>query len=477
VPSQVIELAYLSALLEQQRGSSLLSHKLDIVRRFLEDVVQVVPFESIAYAVTNGNQHTAMQCLRALKMDDTKIPKTVMMYNGLREACYHIEHGIPSELLLSMELKAAEKAVQRKSGSYDIGLSEVVYTDSGKLVYARYPLVPSIDRPLSEPIKVQTDMNNFKPRVPFSKQIVKDVKHLQETLFPIYYMSSAKINLEENIEVVSKANIEDLYPISSSDHEGSAGLKSPLNILISGRKQLTELSMMSKSNQEMLKTVNTIRHDELDTCTSLLGGFMHQGVVHISLSSYKHWIPQYVSLRATASIGVWALFSLDYQHVKPILSKCQGEQLLIKLFDHVKGITGISQESDERRFNPYAAKLQFIVQGMAKTVTMSCNAQNVSYSLERQLVELCNDRNISAAIPLSDITVKWSVLFKDKTLSLVHPRCRLLIARWLKWALMIHNLREELARYTAVGVVGLVNSGKSKLVNTLFGIKVKHTNY
>jgi hypothetical protein len=469
----VIELAYLSALLEQQRGSSqLLSHKLDIVRRFLKDVVQVVPFESIAYAITNGNPHTVMQCLRALKMDNSKIPKTMMMYRGFREAIYHVEHGIPSDILLSMEQKATEQAFRSGSGSYYDGrLSEKVYTDSGKFVYEGYPLVPGTNLPLNKPIRVQTDMNDFKPRVPISKQIVEDVRDLQETLFPSHVLP----NLGGNMEVVSKVNIEDLYPISSSDHEDSAGLKSPLNILIFGRKRLTELSMKlsgSKSNQEILKTVNTIRHDELDTCTSLLGGFMHQGVVYISLSSHKH--PQNdISLHATASVGVWALFSLDYQHVKPILSKCQGEQLLIKLFDHVKGITGVSQESDERDFNPYAAKLQFIVQGMAKTATMPCSAQNVSYSLERQLVELCSDRNISAAIPLSDITGKWSKLFKDNTLSLVDHKCRLLIARWLKWALMIHNLREELARYTAVGVVGLVNSGKSKLVNTLFGIKVK----
>ena len=37
---------------------------------------------------------------------------------------------------------------------------------------------------------------------------------------------------------------------------------------------------------------------------------------------------------------------------------------------------------------------------------------------------------------------------------------------------MIHRLCEELARYTTVGVVGLVNSGKSLLVRTLFDIKV-----
>ena len=463
MPSQVIELAYLSALLEQQCGSSLLSHKFEVVRRFLEEVVQVVPFESIAYAISNGNSHTVMQCLRALKMDSTKIPKTAMMYYGLRQSRYRLEYGIPSELLLSMELKAVEKA-----GESGYAFPERVYADSEKFVYEGFALG-------SEPIKLQTDINRFKFRAPFSKQDVEDLKHLRMTLFPdLSTLSPVNFSIKFD-GTVSKTNIEDLYPISSG---GSSGLNSPLAILISGRKQLRELSTKlseSHSNQEMLKAVNTIRHDELDTCTSLLGGFMHQAVVYISLSSHKH--PQNdISVHATASVGVWALFSLDYQHIKPILSKCQGEQLLVKLFDYVKGISGISQEFDERRFNPYAAKLQFIAQGMAKTVTMSYSAQNVSYSLERQLVELCNDRNISATTLLSDITGKWSALFKGNILSLVHHECRLLIARWLKWALMIHNLREELAKYTAVGVVGLVNSGKSKLINTLFGIKVYQLN-
>ena len=463
LPSQVIELAYLSALLEQQRGTSLLSHKLEVFRKFLEDVVKVVPFESIAYAIANGNSHTAVQCLGAIKKDSTKIPKTAMMYSGLSEAIYRLEYGVPSELLHSMILEATSVA---SDGSGSINVSERVYIDSGKFVYEGYSSIPG-----SKPIKLQIDMKGFK--APFSKQIVEDVKHLEKTLFP-QMTSGSRSRLVTEMDMVSNANIEDLYPISSEDE---SGLKSPLDILISGRQRLTQLSSMkfnlseSHSNQEMLKMVNTIRHDELDTCTSLLGSFMHQGVVIISLSSHKH--PQRdICVHAPASVGVWALFSLDYQHIKPILSKCQGEQLFIKLFDHVNGISGISQESDERRFNPYAAKLQFIVQGMAKTVTMSHSAQNVSYSLERQLVELCNDRNISAAIPLSDITGKWSVLFKENVLSLVHPTCQLLIARWLKWALMIHNLREELAKYTAVGVVGLVNSGKSKLISTLFGIKV-----
>ena len=113
-----------------------------------------------------------------------------------------------------------------------------------------------------------------------------------------------------------------------------------------------------------------------------------------------------------------------------------------------------------------------MVQGLDKTV--SCNSHYISYSLERQLVILCDKLNISASTPTEKIVKKWNTLFKDNVLSLVVMSHRPLIARWMRWALMVHNLLEELAKYTAVGVVGLVNSGKSKLVGNLFGIQVKY---
>ena len=118
----------------------------------------------------------------------------------------------------------------------------------------------------------------------------------------------------------------------------------------------------------------------------------------------------------------------------------------------------------------YAGKLQFMVQGLEKTV--SCNSQYISYSLERQLVALCNTLNITADTPTKKLIEEWDTLFKKDVLSLVIPSHRPLVARWMRWALMIHNLREELAKYMAVGVVGLVNSGKSRLVNSLFHIQV-----
>ena len=47
-----------------------------------------------------------------------------------------------------------------------------------------------------------------------------------------------------------------------------------------------------------------------------------------------------------------------------------------------------------------------------------------------------------------------------------------LVARWIKWSLMINRLREIIAKETPVGVIGLMNSGKSKYFRSIFGIKV-----
>ena len=139
----------------------------------------------------------------------------------------------------------------------------------------------------------------------------------------------------------------------------------------------------------------------------------------------------------------------------------------MEVTDYIKGMF---KSADKIADPNYAGKLQFMVQGMKETV--SCNSHYVSYSLERQLLELCKKLNIDESTPLDTLVGDWDRIFKDDILSMVMLTHRSLIARWLKWALMVHHLREELAHYTAVGVVGLVNSGKSLLVSTLFDIDV-----
>ena len=254
---------------------------------------------------------------------------------------------------------------------------------------------------------------------------------------------------------------------------------SPLDVLRQGNSALTHLAkeLMSvtekrtstKSNAKMLQTVNDIRKCDLAICTALLGGFMEQQMIAIPLVKSRSDQSSALEVSGPASVGVWALSSLKYEDIHPILSRCHGNQLLVRIENYIKAI--FSQEvMFESKDEQYAAKLQFIVQGLEKTVT--CNSQYVSYSLERQLMEICKERNIDSETSLDDLEKKWGGLFKENILSLVACSHRPLIGRWLKWALMVHNLREKLAEYTAVGVVGLVNSGKSMLVNSLFKIPV-----
>ena len=286
--------------------------------------------------------------------------------------------------------------------------------------------------------------------------------------------TSDKYEANNRTLVISDLTIDSLYPVQNTE---SNVLTSPINILIKGRAKLSQLAVSSVGsntkqtmdcNKQMLHTLNGIRQTDLEVCTSLLGGFMEQQDIGIALVKSQKDSTIAFALKAAASVGVWALFSLDYDQIRPILTQCDKEKLLVKIIDFVKNISGVTDDSND---TSYAAKLQFMTVGMAKTVT--CNTRYISYSLERQLVDLCKERSIDASISLSDLQNKWGALFKGKTLSLVERQHRPLIGRWLKWALMIHNLREELAKYTAIGVTGLVNSGKSKLINTLFGIKVR----
>ena len=118
----------------------------------------------------------------------------------------------------------------------------------------------------------------------------------------------------------------------------------------------------------------------------------------------------------------------------------------------------------------YAGKLAFLVRSMKKS--SSSNKLFITYSLERQLVTECKKRNINYETSLKTILEQWNENFKDEDVEMVDEEYRPMIARWIKWSLMINQLRESLAEQTAVGVIGLINSGKSKLVSNMFGIEV-----
>ena len=475
IPSQLIELAYLSALLEQHpfSGSQPHSHKVKVISKFLEEIVQVVPVESITHPIAHGSHETAEMCLKVLI--SSELPFSDALRKGLAVCVPRVNNN--------MSLIGRQKylnLVRWGKPNSAVGCTAIYDGQSKQTTFTVHPRIPGTEQlfPLTfGKLTLEADELS-EPK--FSEELVVRFQKLH-----------GAVVIEQDMQrmpLLSGVNVDFLYHVNIGTKDGLGALCSPINVLKEGRNRLSHLfataqsldpldlagrSETKRSNLQMLETVNSIRKNDLATCASLLGGFMYQHEINILLVKTHQEPSNQLNLFAAASVGVWALFSLKYSDIQPILAQCRGEQLLVKILEYVKTVSGVqSVNAPDQESGPYAAKVQFMVQGLQKSETVTCNRQYISYSLERQLVELCQERKIDASIPLVTLTKRWNKIFKDTTFSLVAPTHRSLIARWMKWALMIHNLREELAKYTSVGVVGLVNSGKSKLVNALFGIKV-----
>ena len=218
-------------------------------------------------------------------------------------------------------------------------------------------------------------------------------------------------------------------------------------------------------NMSMLKLINNIYNTDVSRCAALLGAFMERCIEIPFLKSLE------VTAKAVSSpmaVGVWALFSLNRKELQKMLDSSKNTELVIKVNEYMHSVlSDNSQDDNEMEEKRYAGKLQFLLQGMHKTVTSS--TKYISYSLECQL---CNNLKFSSDISVQDLISQWETIFKDDILFHVAESHRPLLARWLKWTILIHGLREVLAEYTCISVTGLINSGKSLLVKQLFNLKV-----
>ncbi len=434
-PSELIEVAYLGTLLEQEPHSRTdhFSGRFNTLMDFHEQVVSVVPIESLVNTIAHiDGLEAAVKCCNVLMSCGQNIS--------------------PSIALVQSSVAAWNRINQ------EIDLSRLA---TG--VYHSHP-------------------------------------HAQQLQFlsALVVKSAATVNKQQHHAICGISLDQDIYPVSAAPTSVAqprptvgCTLKPPLKILREGSEKLhcladppnfeamektstnteaqtTKLSLSALYNAKMLAIVKNIREDDLKIYTSLLTAFMEDQIQVPLIKTSIDTAKALNFMLTTAAVGVWALFSLNQGDIRSIVSSIPARSLHVRVQEYIRSI--FKQESltaDEK----YAGKLQFMVQGLEKTV--SCNSHYISYSLEHQLLELCKNLSINRSTPLQTLISEWDTIFKDDVLALVAPTHRSLIARWLKWALMVHHLREELAKYTAVGVVGLVNSGKSRLVNTLFKIRVR----
>ena len=433
--------------------------------RFIEEAAKVVPLESIFYAVAYRDDDIALECSKAIMAyfsNRRNVPPSDMMVEGSKRAAERMRTGV---------CMPDEKAgiAMRSSTMVTSDVEDYFQSVHNSMSTASEPSSkPAIPRSTSAPSAIQgsypADENAMPlhPHPDIAECLLEVAQNIKTTA------EAAK--KRGKLDVVCNLNIEQVYPSRGQTlYRIDRTLKSPVKVLTSARKTLesfiekvqsSEAQSIEANNEELVELLKDIQENELQICAALLGAFMEQQI-HIPLLAES---PEDMAkvFSAPVAVGVWALFSLSYADLQKMLSQTQGNTLFVEIADYISGI--FHPEEHDRL---YAGKLQFLLQGIKKTV--SCSSQYISYSLEHQL---CNNPRFDKSISLRRLIDSWEKIFEGDALSLVAKSHRPLIARWLKWAVLVHDLREALAKYTCVGVIGLVNSGKSQLVNTLFKVQV-----
>ena len=285
-------------------------------------------------------------------------------------------------------------------------------------------------------------------------------------------------------------NLEVIYPstdVKNTRNRKDRCFKAPMTLLTEGRRELnrlseelivehcssTDASLLSNTNIKMLSALQDLRK-EFETCSTLLGAFMQSQVqIPLEKAGGDKYVNKFAKHASSFGLSVWGLLILPFEYLNNRIIGYLSEdfrQFVVEFSSHIRRVRNYMFRSQEHQFEGYDERLEFLVGSMKQSWT--CNQNYVSYSLERQLEDQCKKRNIYHNTPVDEILKEWNENFGNETLTLVSHQYRLLVARWIKWSLMINNLRESLASQIAVGVIGLVNSGKSKFVRSLFGEQV-----
>ena len=491
----MIQLAFMSAMLERysnQPSEQGPSQRLKHVTHFLEEAVKVVPLESIFSAVAYMDDSSAVECAKAIVASKFKFPVSEAICCASQLAEVRMKSGIHGALLegyIQRVIRQTSHLVPSRKGNYDVQLNycstddvlevSVLTPGPAPFTYAEsilQGLVPPFTLP-GITLKIPVDRKSvpqgkrYPPSAPFFRNIVKEAVDM-------------KTKSPGSVNELSNFSIEHIYPINSQRRHSMTvtTLKSPLDILHEARQSLQAFmednndesdSSQHLTNEKMLELVKDIFDNKVGICATLLGAFMEQQIkIPLLKESEKSTADLLSSKSAPVAMGVWALFSSTFQELHDMLALMRGNPLVVEIADYIAGVLSDDlKKKKSRQGSKYDGKLQFLLQACSKR-RITCSSEYVSYSLEHQL---CSKPKFNKSISVKELIEKWDKTFKGDALSLVAASHRPLIARWLKWAVLIHDLRLSLASYTCVGVTGLVNSGKSQFIKKLFGIQVCST--
>ena len=455
-PEVILEFAFTMSLLEtcpnrlncsgSQPGESSF---FKFFEKYLRDIASVVPYESILCTVAQcNNKQVVERCMRTVKELKAEFPFSLMMYTSLFVHTFKIQHR-------------EQKWTSTGPNFFDQQPFEVcAYFTWSKAKYTAKG-IPSKAAVESFSKEVFADPYIFRSQDPHSEELLYLRKMVQDSL--------KQVNSLSEVEAISSKSAADLYnmnyyntgPSSTSEKE-SVSLQSPIEVLKDGRETLhrnidkSALISEPHSNEEAMKIIKQIRKIHIDFCIRVLCGFVYQHVqVPFTeanpMTYWKHLrykIAPYSDILKDDSI-FWV----------SLLNRCQ------------RAIAKGSQVA-ERTYN---SKLKFLVSNIvpeSEAHTAITSTEYSVYMLEKKLEKVCSEREIKKETSIDQMIHEWQTFFKGCPLENVADSHRSLVSRWIKWSLMVQELRLMLENHITIAITGLVNSGKTQLIRSLFAFDV-----
>ena len=471
--AEVIELSFLGALLERhpRTSSHSTSKRYRVIQKFLEVIVEVVPIESVFNCIANApSDHDARHLCHTLKLANIRPPLSLTFFINAALAITKLR-GEATEFHDTTSLE---------------DLFYVFFVAAKKLAlpllsFNHQSTPPSVDEAkylkwFGSDISSQSRNSDM---VRYLHLIVEDaIKHSSGRIPAI-----SGISIKSLFEATEKLGSQSRNPLPTT-------IKSPICLLKEGQIELQNLQSIARdrlksqlgveeeaesftkaNNTMLLDYVNKLRNEDLHTCIRTITAFMEEQV-RIPISDFQ------------LSVSYWKLLKLGLGIFRRKVSEDFVTQY-VSVSKHIRGIadeTGHTVDPDKTSSianSKYAGKLQFLLSASLRYDEPPLfDDKFLMYSLENHLytrfahASMPKSQRIDESTPLYEIEERWDSLFKDVAMSTVVHSHRRLVARWLKFSLLIHKLRAELSCHATVGIIGLVNSGKSTLVKELFRIEV-----